>query len=79
MEIEMIGMLVFCDGEYWVCNAEEEWVWPFQVGEQAEVQVGGCWHRATMQSGGYRGRYLRFADGRWARPAVCMPVRLAVL
>lgn len=74
--MELIGCLVFVDGCYWVCNQAEAWVWPFEVGESAEVLIGGEWQAMTMYSGGYRGRYLCAADGRWLRPALCMQVRV---
>jgi hypothetical protein len=75
--MELIGCLVCADGCYWVCNHQEEWAWPFNVGESADVLVGGEWLAMTMHSGGYRGRYLRAVDGRWLRPALCMQVRVA--
>ncbi|HEY6541617.1 MAG TPA: hypothetical protein VIZ18_11790 [Ktedonobacteraceae bacterium] len=74
--MELIGCLVCVDGCYWVYNQAEEWVWPFEVGECAEVLVSGQWLAMTMHSGGYRGRYLRAIDGRWLRPALCMQVRV---
>ena len=75
--MELIGCLVFVEGCYWVCNQTEAWVWPFEVGERADVLVGNEWLAMTMHSGGYHGRYLRAADGRWLRPALCMQVRVA--
>jgi len=75
--MELIGWLIFADGCYWVCNDAEGWACPFGVGDGVEVLVGGQWQAVTMHSGGYRGRYLRLADGRWTRPALCMQVRVA--
>ncbi len=75
--MELIGWLIFDGGCYWVCNEKEGWVCPFGVGDSAEVQAGGQWLAVTMQSGRYGGWYLRFADGRWLRPALCMQVRVA--
>lgn len=77
--MELVGRLMMCEDQYWVRNTDEAWAWPFEVGSFAEVMVGGAWQAVTMQSGGYRGIYLRFADGGWARPAVSMWVRVAVL
>ena len=74
--MELIGVLDFCDGVYWVHNQREGWVCPFGVGDTVDVWVGDEWLAMTMHSGGYCGRYLRAVDGRWLRPALCMQVRV---
>ena len=76
--MELIGVLIFGGGQYWVCNQEEAWICPLAVGEWVEVLVGDEWLAMRMQSGGYHGRYLCSVDGQWMRPALCMRVRLAV-
>ena len=74
--MELEGVLLYQSGEYWMTNQDEGWICPLEVGSQFEVLVGSQWQAVCMQSGGYRGHYLRFADGCWTRPAVCMRVRL---
>jgi hypothetical protein len=38
--MELIGVLTFGEGQYWVCNGEEAWAFPLQVGAWVEVLVG---------------------------------------
>lgn len=71
----MEGVMV-CEGErYALCCRETGVVLPLDVGSRFEVWVEGQWLAVSMQSGGYRGCFLLFADGRRARPALCMRVR----
>ena len=74
--MELEGRVFYQSGEYWMTNQEEGWSCLLEVGSQFEVLVGSQWQAVSMQSGGSRGRYLRFTDGCWTRPAVCMRVRL---
>ena len=76
--MELIGVLIFSEGQYWVCNEEEAWAFLLQVGTWVEVLVGSEWQAVRMHGGGYRGRYLRSVDGGCMRPALCMRVRIAV-
>lgn len=41
--MELIGVLEFCDGVYWVSNETEGWVCLFGVGDTLDVLVGGKW------------------------------------
>ena len=76
--MELVGVLTFGEGEYWVCNEEEGWAFLLQVGTWVEVPMGGQWQAVRMCSGGYQGRYFRGMDGQCMRPALCMRVRIAV-
>jgi hypothetical protein len=49
----------------------------FQAGDVFEVRVGGEFQAVRLESGGYKGWYFVTADGRRARPAICMKARLA--
>jgi hypothetical protein len=76
--MELIGVLTFGEGQYWVCNQEEAWACLLEVGDRVEVLMGGEWQAVTMLSGGYHGRYFCGMDGQCMRPALCMRVRVAV-
>ena len=75
--MELIGLLVFADGCYWICSEVEEWACPFGVGDRAEVLVAGQWQAVTMQSDDSHGCSLRLTSGRWLLPAQGMRVRVA--
>lgn len=69
------GVMVFEGEEYALRCDESGAALPLDVGSRFEVWTEGQWLAVSMQSGGYLGRFLLFADGRLARPALCMRVR----
>ena len=75
VEMRQEGVMVFAGEEYALCNRETGVALPLDVGSRFEVWTEGQWQAVSMQSGGYLGRFLLFADGRRARPALCMRVR----
>lgn len=76
--IALVGVFVTVDGEFWLLNRKDDWQCPLLPGYWFEVWTGSSWQLATMQYGEYQGRYLRFADGHCARPAICMRGRLVL-
>ena len=50
-----------------------------QAGDVLEVRVGGEFQTVRLETGGYKGWYFVTADGRRARPALCMKARVAVV
>src|SRR6266536_4118099 len=63
-------------GSYVLLNKQGQQVHRLLAGNVIEVQIGSTWHRARVESGGYKGFYYMTSQGRPGRFALCMQVRM---
>ncbi len=62
-------------GSYVLLGKQGQQVHQLVVGDVIEVQIGSTWHRARVESGGYKGFYYVTSQGQRGRFALCMQVR----
>ena len=70
--MELVGKLYMDEKGYWIVNATERWMCPLEVGDCAQVLVGGKWLAVTMREDGC----LAAASGRRFAPMQLMHVRV---
>jgi uncharacterized protein DUF5348 len=70
------GVLGYGLGHYKLVNHHGMDQHCLQAGDVFEVRAGGEFQAVRLESGGYKGWYFVTADGRRARPALCMKARV---